>query len=68
MPVSILNPAILLAALVAGMTDIGYLLFMDLGGFVHFAPGTVMTIICAAAIVLSFTACFRLRASNLEDA
>lgn len=50
------KPAILLAALVAGMADIGYFLFMDLGGFVHFVPGTAMTFICAAAIALSFIA------------
>lgn len=45
--------AIWLAALIAGLADIGYFLFMDLGGHVHFAPGTLMTLICAAAIVLS---------------
>lgn len=58
------KPGILLAALVAGMADIGYFLFMDLGGFVNFVPGSVMTIICAAAIVLSFAAYFRLRTPN----
>ena len=50
--------AILLAALVAGLADIGYFLFMDLGGHVNFVPGTVMTIICAAAIGISFFAEF----------
>ena len=48
--------AILQAALVAGLTDVGYFLFMDLGGYVNFVPGTVMTLICAAAIGLSFFA------------
>lgn len=47
------KPAIYMAALIAGLTDIGYFLFMDLGGFVHFVPGTVMTLICLAAVVLS---------------
>lgn len=57
------KPAVLLAALVAGLTDLGYFLFMDLGGFVHVVPGTVMTWICAAAIGLSFFATFRLEQS-----
>ena len=43
----------LLAALVAGLADIGYFLFMDLGGFVHFVPGTLMTLICLTAIISS---------------
>ena len=42
--------AIFLAALVAGLADIGYFLFMDLGGHVNFVPGTLMTLICAAVI------------------
>lgn len=50
-----------LAALVGGLTDIGYFLFMDLGGHVHFVPGTMMTLICASAIVLSFIAAFGLK-------
>ncbi|MEO0605300.1 MAG: hypothetical protein AAF211_27975, partial [Myxococcota bacterium] len=33
--------AIFLAALVGGLADIGYFLFLDLGGFVNFVPGTV---------------------------
>lgn len=46
--------AIFLAALTGGLADLGYFLFMDLGGFVHFIPGTVMTIVSASAILLSF--------------
>ncbi|MEM8707749.1 MAG: hypothetical protein AAGE98_14895 [Actinomycetota bacterium] len=42
-----------LAALVGGMADIGYFLFLDLGGHVKFVPGTVMTIFSATAIALS---------------
>lgn len=45
--------ALFLAAVVGGLTDVGYFVFMDLGGFVNFVPGTVMTIISALAIVLS---------------
>ena len=53
--------AIFLAALVAGLADIGYFLFMDLGGHVNFVPGTLMTLICASAIGLSFFAHFRFK-------
>lgn len=45
--------AIFIAGLTGGLADVGYFLFMDLGGFVHFVPGTVMTLISAIAIVLS---------------
>ena len=55
------KPAIALAALVAGLADIGYFLFMDLGGYVNFMPGTVMTLVCSAAVLLSFTAGYRMR-------
>ena len=47
--------AIWVTAMVGGLADVGYLLFMDLGGFVNFVPGTVMTMISASAIVLSFS-------------
>lgn len=40
-------------AIVGGLTDIGYFIFMDLGGFVNFAPGTVMTLVSGTAIILS---------------
>lgn len=45
--------AVFIAGLVGGLADIGYFIFMDLGGHVNFMPGTVMTIISAAAIILS---------------
>lgn len=51
--------AIFLAALTGGLADLGYFLFMDLGGFVNFVPGTVMTLISASAILLSFYAYFK---------
>lgn len=46
--------AIYLAAITGGLADIGYFLFMDLGGYSNFMPGTVMTIFSASAIILSF--------------
>ncbi|MEM9438733.1 MAG: hypothetical protein AAGA15_17020 [Pseudomonadota bacterium] len=46
--------AIWVTAMVGGLFDLGYFLFMDLPGFVHFFPGTVMTLVSSAAIVLSF--------------
>ncbi len=45
--------AMFIAGLVGGLADVGYFLFMDLGGFVNFIPGTVMTLVSAAAILLS---------------
>ncbi|MEM1324255.1 MAG: hypothetical protein AAGG75_28610 [Bacteroidota bacterium] len=51
--------AIFLAAIVGGLLDVGYFLFMDLGGYVKFVPGTVMTLISASAIILSFYAYFK---------
>lgn len=47
--------AIFLAAITGGLADLGYFLFMDLGGYVHFVPGTVMTLVSSAAIILSFS-------------
>lgn len=51
--------AIFLAAITGGLADIGYFIFMDLGGFCKFMPGTVMTIVSATAIILSFYAYFQ---------
>ena len=48
--------AIFLAALTGGLADLGYFLFMDLGGYVHFVPGTVMTLVSSGAILLSLLA------------
>ena len=50
---------ILLAALVGGLADLGYFIFMDLGGYSKFMPGTLMTIISFSAIVLSFYVLFK---------
>lgn len=51
--------AIFLAALTGGLADLGYFLFLDLGGYVKFMPGTVMTLVSSAAIILSFFAYFQ---------
>lgn len=51
--------AIFLAAITGGLADLGYFLFMDLGGFVNFVPGTVMTLVSGSAILLSFYAYFK---------
>ena len=37
--------AIWVSALVGGLLDLGYFLFIDLGGFNLFVPGTVMTLV-----------------------
>jgi len=50
--------AVFVAALVGGLADVGYFLFLDLGGYVNFMPGTLMTIFSATAIIASFTAFF----------
>ncbi|MEL6585814.1 MAG: hypothetical protein AAFY65_05520 [Pseudomonadota bacterium] len=44
---------IVMTAIVGWVTDVGYFLFMDLGGFVNFLPGTLMTIVSTAAAALS---------------
>lgn len=51
--------AIFLAAITGGLADLGYFLYLDLGNHVHFVPGTVMTLISASAILLSFYAYFK---------
>ena len=52
--------AIFLAALVGGLADLGYFMFMDLGGYVLFFPGKLMTYIALAAILTSFYAHFKI--------
>lgn len=51
--------ALWLSALVGGLTDLGYFIFIDLGGFNNFMPGTVMTLVSGTAIVLSLVVYFR---------
>ncbi|MEO0755266.1 MAG: hypothetical protein AAFY78_00145 [Cyanobacteria bacterium J06648_16] len=55
--------AVFISALVGGLLDLGYFIFIDLGGYNKFVPGTVMTIISTVAIVLSFYAYFQRKGS-----
>ena len=48
--------AIWVAALTGGFADIGYFLFVDIPGYVNFLPGTLMTLVSSAAVILSFIA------------
>ena len=57
--------AIFISALVGGLLDVGYFIFIDLGGYNNFVPGTVMTIISSLAIILSFYAYFRRKPSEI---
>ena len=50
--------AIFVVAMVGGLADVGYFLFLDLGGYVRFVPGTLMTLVSSAAILSSFAAYF----------
>lgn len=59
--------AIFLAAITGGLADLGYFLFMDLGGFVNFVPGTVMTIVSSLAIILSFYVYLKTRNKKLTE-
>ena len=45
--------AIFVSALVGGLADLGYFIFVDRGGYAHFIPGGTMTIVSAVAIILS---------------
>lgn len=55
--------AIWVTALVGGMADLGYLLFVDLPGYVNFVPGTLMTLVSGSAIALSMWVWVGLRPS-----
>jgi len=59
--------AIFLAAICGGLADLGYFLFMDLGGYVKFIPGTVMTIVSSLAIITSFYAYFKSEKLNSSE-
>ena len=59
--------AIFLAAITGGLADLAYFLFMDLGGYVNFMPGTVMTIFSSLAIISSFYYYFKNRSLNLME-
>ncbi|AFY58838.1 hypothetical protein Riv7116_6510 [Rivularia sp. PCC 7116] len=59
--------AIFVSALVGGLLDVGYFIFIDLGAYNKFVPGTVMTIISSLAITLSFYAYFRCKYANSPE-
>ena len=59
--------AIFLAAITGGLADLGYFLFLDLGGFVKFVPGTVMTIFSSLAIITSFYVHFKNKELNISQ-
>lgn len=46
--------AIWVTAMVGGLLDFGYFIFVDIPGYVHFVPGTLMTIVSSLAIIISF--------------
>jgi len=46
--------AIWVTGMIGGLADLGYFLFVDLPGYVHFFPGTLMTLVSGSAILLSF--------------
>ncbi len=48
--------AMFFTGIAGGFADVGSFIFLDLGGFVNFVPGTVMTLVSSAAIVLSLIA------------
>lgn len=58
--------AIWVTAMVGGLFDVGYFVFIDLGGFGTFFPGTSMTYVSAAAIVLSFWAWYSERSGSFS--
>ncbi len=59
--------AIFLAAITGGLADLGYFLFLDLGGYVKFMPGTVMTIVSSLAIITSFYVHFKTQKLNSTE-
>ncbi|MEL6955716.1 MAG: hypothetical protein AAFO88_03655 [Pseudomonadota bacterium] len=46
--------AIWVTGMVGGLLDVGYLVFVDIPGYVNFVPGTLMTLVSGSAILLSF--------------
>ena len=53
--------AIWVTGMVGGLADVGYLLFVDLPGYVNFFPGTTMTVVSGLAVALSFWVWFSAR-------
>lgn len=44
--------AIWVSSMVGGLADLGYLIFIDIGGYGTFLPGTLMTLIAGSATLL----------------
>lgn len=59
--------AIFLAALTGGLADLCCFLFLDLGGYVTFVPGSVMTVVSSLAVIFSFYGYFKTRSRNLNS-
>ena len=59
--------AIWVTGMVGGLADLGYLMFVDIPGYVNFMPGTVMTIVSGTAIVLSFWVWLTERKAQVQD-
>ena len=60
--------AIWVTALIGGLADVGYFMFVDLPGYNNFLPGTLMTIVSGTAIVLSFWVWWSRRQATSEAA
>lgn len=58
--------AIWVTAMIGGLLDLGYFMFLDLGGYVKFIPGSLMTYVSGSAIILSFFAWRQMRAQSSE--
>lgn len=59
--------AIWVTGMVGGLLDVGYLVFVDFPGFVHFIPGTLMTIVSGSAVILSFWVWLAHRSSGWRE-
>jgi len=46
--------AIWVSAMVGGLADLGYFVFLDIPGYATFFPGTTMTLVSGAATALGF--------------
>lgn len=55
--------AIWVTGMIGGLADLGYLLFVDVPGYVNFFPGTIMTLVSGTAILLSFWVWFSIQRS-----
>lgn len=56
--------AIWVTGMIGGLADLGYLLFVDLPGYVNFFPGTLMTFVSGTAIAISFCVWFATRGTS----